>query len=133
MSLKKDLGDMNEEVRSACGSFLLGLVGGQGAGPQLQRVERTEPAEFEADRKRLCEATGKDHFLAEEDVQGKLIGKVELGDNMWGRVSQKDGRIALVPWEKEMTDLLGMEVSVNREQGKTVMQAVEKGGVEREI
>lgn len=133
MTLKRDLGDMNEEVRSAMGSFLLESIGGEGAGPQLQRVERTEPAEFEADRQRLCEATGKDHFLAEEDVQGRLIGKVELGDDMWGRVSQEGGRVALVPWDEKMTDLLGMDVGVNREQGKTVMQAVEKGGMEREI
>ena len=125
--LKKFGAEATEYTRAAIGGFLLEAIGGQGGGPQQLDFER-----FEKDQARLSAATNKEHFVAEKEVDGVLLGKAELGGGTWGRVSQEDGRVALVPWREEMTDLLGMDVKVSREAGQTKMQALERGGMERE-
>ena len=121
-TVKRTISEMNEEARSAAGGFLLETVGGKGSGAHF---EPSNPKAFEEDREKLSKALGRDHFVAEKDVEGKLVGKVELGGNVWGRIDQGQEGFALVPWNDSLTELIGKDVSMNREAGETVAKSVE--------
>ncbi len=106
MSVKKDLLDVNEDVRSAMGGFLLENIGGKADAPRYQ-------PEVRSDLGKLNEATGKDHSFLDGDVQGKYVGKIELGGNEFGRIERADGGFSFVEWDPKTTGETNFLVEMN--------------------
>lgn len=127
MSVKRDLYNVNEEVRSGIGGALLESIGGTPGGAKLL-------PEQESDLEKLNEATGKEHSIAEGDVSGVYVGKVELGDSEFARIQQEDGSFLLSEWSPEMTDLLGKEIEISRgENGEVSIARAESHLIERDF
>lgn len=127
MGVKRDLYNINEEIRSGIGGALLESIGGTPGGANLL-------PEQESDLQKLNEATGKEHSIAEGDVSGVYVGKVELGDSEFARIQQEDGSFLLSEWRPEMTDFLGQEIGISRgESGEVSIIRAETNAIEREI
>lgn len=127
MSVKRDLYNLNEEVRSAVGGALLESIGGSPGGAKLL-------PEQEGDLEKLSEVTGKEHSIAEGDVSGVYVGKVELGDGEFARIQQEDGSFVLSEWSPEMTDFLGQEIGISRgDNGEVSITRAEGNSIEREL
>jgi len=126
MGVKKDLYNVNEEVRSAAGGFLIEAVGGTASGAKLL-------AEQERDLEKLNNATGKEHIVTEGDVNGIYVGKAQLGDDPFARIEQEDGSFVLSKWGPEMTKHLGKEVGISRgAKGELSISRADTGSIERE-
>lgn len=103
---------------------------------QLQQGERTiklmeKQAPRMDDKAKLEKATGKDHhYSAEKELSGRYMGKVKLEGKDWARIDQGK-RVALVPWNEQMSQHLGKQVDIKREGNQVEMQrqakAMERG------
>lgn len=128
--IKRAGAEITEEVRSAAGGFLLETIGGKGEGPKFVMTPEKREA-FEADRQKLGQATGREHFFSDGDVSGRLMGKVELGGNELARIDCGKEGIALTPWQDDMSPFLGKDVSISRDQGQTITREL-NNSIERE-
>lgn len=127
MGVKRDLYNVNEEVRSAIGGALLESVGGTAQGPNLLH-------ERESKLQKLNDATGKEHSIAEGDVSGVYVGKIELGGSEFARIQQEDGSFLLSEWSPEMTDFLGQEIEISRGgNGEFSITRAESNSITREL
>ena len=127
MGVKRDLYNVNEEMRSAIGGALLESVGGKAQGPNLL-------PERESKLQKLNDATGKEHSIAEGDVSGVYVGKIELGSSEFARIQQEDGSYLLSTWSPEMTDFLGREIEISRRgNGEISITRAESNSITREF
>lgn len=130
------IGDTANLVGQTVGDVLIQSIGGSPSGQQPSfRIEQPAGRNYAADRERLENATGRPHFYVSGQVQGKLMGKANLGGEPWARIAQQDGRaVALVPWREDMTKHLGCEISVSHEKGRELtLQVAPSRGLGRSL
>ena len=69
----------------------------------LQREEAWRAQRLEQARQALERDTGQAHtFASTERVAGRLVDRVELAGEEFGRVQDRDRHLVLVPWTREM-------------------------------
>jgi hypothetical protein len=79
----------------------------------LQREQAWHAAQLEQARQQLEHATGQTHTFAQTArVAGRLVDRVELVGEDFGRVRDRANHLVLVPWTREMSQHLGRSVAI---------------------
>jgi hypothetical protein len=79
----------------------------------LERADAWRATQLEQGRQQLERDTGLDHtFAGAERVTGRLVDRVELAREDFGRVLDRDGHMVLVPWTREMERHLERAVAI---------------------
>ena len=100
-------------------------------------IER--PAEikkdFDEDLRRFSVATGRDYELAEGDIEGRYLGKVELAGKTYGMVQQHEKNIVgLVFWSEDLTGCVNKEIKITGQDTRTVERVEDRErGLMREL
>ena len=69
--------------------------------------------QLEQARQQLEHDTGREHTFADvARVTGRLMDRVELAGDDFGRVLDRDGHMVLVPWTREMDRHLERSVAI---------------------
>jgi MobA/MobL family len=80
----------------------------------LLRVQAREAAQLDQGRQTLEQTTGQTHHFAQgERVTGRLVDQVEVAGQDFGRIVERTGTVALVPWRPAMAPHLGQQVAVD--------------------
>jgi hypothetical protein len=79
----------------------------------LQREQAWQAAQVEQARQLLERATGQAHtFATTALVAGRLVDRVELAGDAFGRVRDRPNHLVLVPWTQEMGQHLDRSVAL---------------------
>jgi hypothetical protein len=91
----------------------------------LQREQARHAAQLEQARQQLEHTTGQAHTFTEAArVTGRLVDRVELAGDAFGRVLGRDGQMVLVPWTQEMAQHLGRSVMMQLVAGLQVTRVL---------
>jgi hypothetical protein len=91
----------------------------------LQREAVWHAAQLEQARQQLEHATGREHLFANAArVTGRLIDRVALAGDDFGRVLDRDGRMLLVPWTREMSQHLERSVAIQLDAARHVTRVL---------
>src|SRR6266851_3475344 len=91
----------------------------------LQREQAWHAARLEQARQQLEHATGQAHTFAQTArVAGRLVDRVELAGEGFGRVRDRDHHLLLVPWTREMGQHLGRSVTMQLDAGRQVTRVL---------
>jgi MobA/MobL family len=91
----------------------------------LQREQAWRAAQLEQARQQLEHATGQVHTFAQTArVAGRLVDRVELAGEDFGRVRDRDNHLVLVPWTREMGQHLGRSVTMQLDAGRQVTRVL---------
>src|SRR5712691_5851642 len=91
----------------------------------LQREQAWHAARLEQARQQLEHATGQAHTFAQTArVAGRLVDRVELAGEDFGRVRDRDHHLMLVPWTWEMGQHLGRSVTMQLDAGRQVTRVL---------
>jgi hypothetical protein len=72
-----------------------------------------QAAQLEQARQQLEHDTGQEHTFAEaERVVGRLVDRVELAGEDFGRVLDRENHMVLVPWTRDMEQHLERSVAI---------------------
>lgn len=125
----KFIADTADVIGKMAGGVLLESIGGSAATPPQPsfKIEQPSGPDYAKDRERLENSTGKPHYYVSGQVEGRLLGKVNLGSEPFARISHQEGKaVALVPWRDEMTRHLGKELTVSHDKGRDM--TIQVGG-----
>lgn len=123
------IADTADVIGKTAGGVLLESIGGGAATPQQPsfRIEQPPSLDYAKDRERLENSTGKPHYYVSGQVEGRLLGKANLGGEAFARISHQQGKaVALVPWREEMTRHIGKELTVSHDKGRDM--TIQVGG-----
>jgi hypothetical protein len=91
----------------------------------LQRYEVWREAQLEQARQELERDTGLAHTFAEAGrVTGRLVDRVELGGEDFGRVQDREDHMLLVPWTREMERHLERSVALQLDAARHVTRVL---------
>jgi hypothetical protein len=91
----------------------------------LQREQAWHAARLEQARQQLERATGQAHtFATTARVAGRLVDRVELAGEDFGRVRDRDNHLVLVPWTREMGQHLERSVTMQLDEGRHVTRVL---------
>ncbi len=91
----------------------------------LQREQAWHAARLEQARQQLEHATGQAHtFATTPRVAGRLVDRVELAGEDFGRVRDRANHLVLVPWTREMGQHLGRSVTMQLDAGRQVTRVL---------
>jgi hypothetical protein len=91
----------------------------------LQREQAWHAARLEQARQQLEHATRQVHTFAQTTrVAGRLVDRVELAGEDFGRVRDRDHHLVLVPWTRELGQHLGRSVTMQLDAGRQVTRVL---------
>ena len=91
----------------------------------LQREEAWRAQRLEQARQALERDTGQAHtFASTERVAGRLVDRVELAGEEFGRVQDRDRHLVLVPWTREMAPHLERSVAIQLDAQRQVTRVL---------
>src|SRR5262249_38811540 len=91
----------------------------------LQREAVWHAAQLEQARQQLEHDTGQEHTCAEaERVVGRLVDRVELAGEDFGRVLDREDHMMLVPWTREMAQHLERSVAIQLDAQREVTRVL---------
>lgn len=101
----------------------------------LQREAAWHAAQLEQARQQLEHETGREHTFAEaERVVGRLVDRVELAGEDFGRVLDRDDHMVLVPWTRDMDQHLERSVAIQLDEERQVTRVLaEAPRMERDL
>ena len=92
----------------------------------LQREALWHALHLEQARQQLTHATGREHLFAHAAlVTGRLLDRVELAGDDFGRVLDQHGCLLLVPWTREMAQHLEQSVALQLDTEHHVTRVLE--------
>ncbi len=91
----------------------------------LQREQAWHAAQLEQARQQLEHDTGRAHTFAEAArVTGRLVDRVELAREEFGRVLDREGHMVLVPWTRDMDRHLERSVMIQLDAQRQVTRVL---------
>jgi len=117
----KFIAETADVIGKTAGAVLIESIGGNASTPHQPSFKIEQPAgtNYAQDRERLENSTGKPHYYVSGHVEGRLLGKVNLGGEPFARIAHQQGKaVALVPWREQMTRHLGKDISITHDKGQ---------------
>ena len=117
----KFIAETADVIGKTAGAVLIESIGGNASTPHQPSFKIEQPAgtNYAQDRERLENSTGKPHYYVSGQVEGRLLGKVNLGGEPFARIAHQQGKaVALVPWREQMTRHLGKDISITHDKGQ---------------
>jgi hypothetical protein len=91
----------------------------------LQREQAWHAARLEQARQQLERATGQAHtFATTPRVAGRLVDRVELAGEDFGRVRDRQNHLLLVPWRPDLAQHLGRSVTMQLDAERQVTRVL---------
>ena len=126
----KFIADTADLIGKTAGGVLIESIGGSASTAHQPsfKIEQAPGPNYARDRERLENSTGKPHYYVSGQVEGRLLGKANLGGEPFARISHQQGKaVALVPWREEMTRHIGKEISISHDKGQDMTIQVGAG------